>query len=55
MTLGGSLDYSKIEFLNAAKDITLGDGIMEITTGNISYRAYRIKGDFKEVFTYLYA
>ncbi len=48
----GSLDYSKIEFLNAVKDITLGDAIMEMTTANISYRAYRIKGDFKEAFTF---
>ncbi|MEN8128360.1 MAG: hypothetical protein ABFR90_11250, partial [Planctomycetota bacterium] len=48
----GPLDYSKIEFLNAAKDITLSDAIMEMTTGNISYRAYRIKGNFKEVFTF---
>jgi len=48
----GSLDYSKIEFLNAAEHIHLGDAIMEMTTGNISYRAYRIKGDFKETFTF---
>jgi len=48
----GALDYSKIEFLNAAEDIHLSDAIMEITTGNISYRAYRIKGNFKEAFTF---
>ena len=48
----GSLDYSKIEFLNAAKDIHLCDAIMEMTNNTISYRAYRIKGDFQEAFTF---
>jgi len=48
----GSLDYSKIEFLNAAEDIHLSDAIMEMTNNTISYRAYRIKSDFQEAFTF---
>jgi branched-chain amino acid transport system substrate-binding protein len=49
----GYLDYSKIEFLNAAEDLRLRDEpIMEMTSQNIAYRAYRIKGDFKEAFNF---
>jgi branched-chain amino acid transport system substrate-binding protein len=48
----GSLDYSKIEFLNAAEDIHLNDAIMEMGIDPISYSAYRIKGDFQEAFTF---
>jgi len=48
----GSLDYSKIEFLNAAEDIHLNDAIMEMGIDAISYSAYRIKGDFQEAFTF---
>ena len=48
----GSLDYSKIEFLNAAEDIHLGDAIMEMGIDAISYSAYRIKGDFQEPFNF---
>jgi branched-chain amino acid transport system substrate-binding protein len=48
----GPLDYSKIEFLNAAEDIHLSDAIMEMTNDTISYRAYRIKGDFQEAFNF---
>ena len=48
----GPLDYSKIEFLNAAEDIHLSDAIMKIGIDNISYSAYRIKGDFQEAFTF---
>jgi len=45
----GNLDYSKIEFLDAAGDIRLNDEpIMEMTGHNFTYRAYRIKGDFNE-------
>jgi branched-chain amino acid transport system substrate-binding protein len=45
----GYLDYSQIEFLNAAGDIHLKDEpISEMTGHNFSYRAYRIKGDFNE-------
>ena len=49
----GSLDYSKIEFLNAVQDLRLRDEpIMEITAQNMAYRAYRIKGDFNEEFIF---
>ena len=48
----GSLDYSKIEFLNAAKDIHLNDAIMEMDIDAVSYSAYRVKGDFQEAFTF---
>jgi len=49
----GYLDYSKIEFLNAVEDLRLRDEpIMEMTAQNITYRAYRIKGDFKEAFNF---
>lgn len=49
----GYLDYSKIEFLNAVEDLRLKDDpLMEMTDPNIAYRAYRIKGDFKEVFNF---
>ena len=49
----GYLDYSKIEFLNAVEDLRLRDEpIMEMTGQNIAYRAYRIKGDFKEAFNF---
>ena len=49
----GYLDYSKIEFLNAVDDLRLRDEpIMEMTDQNIAYRAYRIKGDFKEEFNF---
>jgi branched-chain amino acid transport system substrate-binding protein len=49
----GYLDYSKIEFLNAVEDLRLRDEpIMEMTDQNIAYRAYRIKGDFKEAFNF---
>ncbi len=46
------LDYSKIEFPNAAEDIHLSDAIMKIGIDDISYSAYRIKGDFQETFTF---
>ena len=46
-------DYSKIEFLNAVEDLRLRDEpIMEMTAQNMAYRAYRIKGDFKEAFNF---
>ena len=46
-------DYSKIEFLNAVEDLRLRDEpIMEMTAQNMAYRAYRIKGDFKEEFIF---
>lgn len=48
----GPLDYSKIEFLNAAKDIHLIDPIMKMAIDDTSYSAYGIKGDFKEEFTF---
>ena len=49
----GYLDYSKIEFLNAVKDLGLRDEpIVEMTAPNISYRAYRIKADFNEEFNF---
>jgi branched-chain amino acid transport system substrate-binding protein len=49
----GDFDYSKIEFLNAVEDLRLRDEpIMEMTAQNIAYRAYRIKGDFKEEFIF---
>jgi branched-chain amino acid transport system substrate-binding protein len=48
----GPLDYSKIEFLNAAEVIHLSDAIMKISIDDISYSAYRIKGDFQEAFTF---
>ena len=48
----GPLDYSKIEFLNAAENIYLTDAIMKIDIDDISYSAYRIKSDFQEVFTF---
>jgi branched-chain amino acid transport system substrate-binding protein len=48
----GPLDYSKIEFLNAAEDIHLSDAIMKMGIDDISYSAYRIKGDFQEAFTF---
>jgi branched-chain amino acid transport system substrate-binding protein len=46
------LDYSNIEFLNAAEDIHLSDAIMQMDVDDISYSAYRIKGDFQEEFTF---
>ncbi len=40
----GYLDYSKIEFLNAVKDLRLRDEpIIEMTDQNIAYRAYRYR------------
>ncbi len=48
----GPLDYSKIEFLNAAEEIHLGDAIMKMSIEDISYSAYRIKGDFQAAFTF---
>jgi len=48
----GSLDYSKIEFLNAVEDIHLNDAIMEMDIDAVSYSAYRVKGDFQEAFTF---
>jgi branched-chain amino acid transport system substrate-binding protein len=48
----GPLDFSKIEFLNAAQDIHLSDAIMKMGIGDISYSAFRIKGDFKETFAF---
>jgi len=49
----GYLDYSQIEFLNAVEDLRLKDDpLMEMTDTNIAYRAYRIKGNFKEVFNF---
>jgi hypothetical protein len=46
------LDYSKIEFLNTSEAIHLGDAIMEMGIGGISYSSYRIKGDFQEEFDF---
>ncbi|MDM8542377.1 ABC transporter substrate-binding protein [Desulfococcaceae bacterium HSG9] len=46
------LDYRKIEFLNAAKEINLDDAIIETTADNIQYTAFRIKSDFKETFNF---
>ncbi len=48
----GPLDYGKIEFLNAAKDIHLSDAIMEMDIDTVSYSAYRVKGNFQETFTF---
>jgi branched-chain amino acid transport system substrate-binding protein len=48
----GPLDYSKIEFLNAAEDIRLSDAIMKMDIDDISYSVYRIKGDFHQIFTF---
>ena len=48
----GPLDYGKIEFLNAAEGISLNDAIMKMSIDDISYSAYRIKGDFQEEFTF---
>ena len=47
-----SLDYSKIEFLNAAEGIHLGDAIMKMSIDDLSYSAYRIKGVFQEEFIF---
>ena len=46
------LDYSNIEFLNSAEDLHLGDAIMTMDIDDISYSAYRIKGDFRELFSF---
>jgi branched-chain amino acid transport system substrate-binding protein len=49
----GVLDYSKIEFLNAVKDLNLIDEpIIKMVEPDIVYRAYRIKGDFNAAFVY---
>ena len=48
----GPLDYSNIEFHNATEPIRLDDALMEMTTKNISYRAFRIKSDFKVAFSF---
>ncbi|MFC1876418.1 ABC transporter substrate-binding protein [Thermodesulfobacteriota bacterium] len=48
----GPLDYSKIGFLNAVKDIQLRDAIMKMGIDDISYSAFRIKADFQEAFTF---
>jgi branched-chain amino acid transport system substrate-binding protein len=47
-----ALDYSEIEFLNAAEDIYLSDAIADMCIDDISYRAYRIKGVFHGAFTF---
>ena len=47
-----SLDYSNIEFLNAAETIQLDDAIMKMGIDGISYSSYRIKGDFKGEFNF---
>ena len=48
----GRLDYGQIEFLNAVEDIHLNDAIMKMSIDDISYSAYRIKGDFQEAFNF---
>ena len=48
----GRLDYRQIEFLNAAEDIHLSNAIMKMGIDDISYSAYRIKGDFQEAFNF---
>jgi branched-chain amino acid transport system substrate-binding protein len=46
------LDYSKIEFLNAAEDIQLRDAIIKMGIDDNSYSAYRVKGYFQEAFNF---
>ena len=48
----GTLDYSKIEFINAAEGIDLNDAIMKMGIDDLSYSAYRIKSDFQQAFTF---
>ncbi len=48
----GPLDYRKIEFPNATKEVDLGDAIMKMRLDDMTYSAYRIKADFREVFTF---
>lgn len=49
----GDLDYSQIEFMNAMGSVTLTDEpIMEKSDQNMTHRAYRIKGTFKESFSF---
>jgi len=48
----GFLDHGQIEFINAVKPIHLSDPIMKRVTDDVSHRAYRIKGEFREAFTF---
>ena len=48
----GPLDYSSIEFYNATEPIRLDDALMEMSGKHASYRAFRIKSDFKAAFSF---
>jgi len=43
----GEFDVGRIEFLNAAEEITLGQPSEETVSGSIRYRLYRVRGRFK--------
>ena len=48
----GPLDYSNIEVHDSVEAISFDDALLEMTTENTFYRAYRIKSDFKATFSF---
>lgn len=48
----GELDDANIEFVNAAGPIQMGGPVAEEKTGNITARAYHVKGEFKACFNF---
>ena len=48
----GEFNEKEIEFINAKSPISLGNPIAEDTYNGITYRAYRVRADFKVPFDY---
>ncbi len=48
----GAFDDSNIEFLNAAGALKLGEPVVERSTDAYTYRAYRLKGTFRNQFDF---
>jgi branched-chain amino acid transport system substrate-binding protein len=48
----GELDDANIEFVNAVRPIQMGNPVAEEKAGNITARAYHVKGEFKSRFNF---
>ncbi len=48
----GQVDADNIQFINAVRDIDLGEPIAEETLDGVTYRAYRVMGEFKGDFNF---
>jgi ABC-type branched-subunit amino acid transport system substrate-binding protein len=48
----GQFDDSDIDFENADKEITIGQPIDEVAAGDVMYRLYRVKADFRGNFLF---